>query len=65
MKWKKWQQFFHSRIQHRENGSDDVPRMKQCEHETRDQILPRMREDARANIAAEDGEKTEERAEDR
>ena len=46
-------------------GSELVMRFKKCEHQTREDVLPCMREYAGAKTAAKESEQTEEHTEDR
>ena len=55
---------FSSRIEDRAMRSQLVMRFEKCEHQTREEILPGMREDAGTQTAPKEREQTEERAED-
>lgn len=57
--------FFSSCIEDCERGSQLMMRFEKCEHQSREQIVPYMRENAGSQTAAQENEKAEERAEDR
>ena len=63
-RWKKWQQFFLTRSKCASliEGHRNV-RVKKCDGQSRDEIVPAMRENSGAQTAAKQSKQTEERAE--
>ena len=56
---------FSSRIEDRAMRSQLVMRFEKCEHQTREEIVPGMREDARTQTAPKKSEQTEQRTKNR